>query len=186
MGLKDILHQAEDKMKKSLEVTMREFASIRTGRASASLLDTVKVEYYGTPTPLKQLAAISAPEARLLIIQPWDPTALAAIEKAILKSELGITPTNDGKLIRLSVPSLTKERRAELAKVVHKLAEEGRVAMRAVRRDCNEHIKREEKETKITEDESFKGQDQIQKLTDRFIKQMDDLVKQKESEIMEV
>ncbi|MDD5746343.1 MAG: ribosome recycling factor [Candidatus Omnitrophica bacterium] len=186
MSVNDILHQSEEKMKRSLEVLLREFSTVRTGRASAALVESVRVDYYGTPTPLKQLAGISTPEARLIVIQPWDPSSIAAIEKSILKSELGITPTNDGKVLRLNIPPLTKERRAELVKVVHKLAEEGRIAIRSIRRDANEHIKVEEKDHKVTEDESFKSQDECQKMTDRYIKQIDDLLKHKELEIMEV
>jgi ribosome recycling factor len=148
MSVNDILHQSEEKMKRSLEVLLREFSTVRTGRASAALVESVRVDYYGTPTPLKQLAGISTPEARLIVIQPWDPSSIAAIEKSILKSELGITPTNDGKVLRLNIPPLTKERRAELVKVVHKLAEEGRIAIRSIRRDANEHIKVEEKDHK--------------------------------------
>ncbi|MCM8814190.1 MAG: ribosome recycling factor [Candidatus Omnitrophica bacterium] len=186
MGVKDILAQSEEKMKKTIEATIREFGMIRTGRASPALLDGIKVDYYGTMTPVKQLAAVSAPEARMIVIQPWDPSVLAALEKAILKSELGITPQNDGKIIRLSIPPLNKERRAELVKVVNKQTEEGRVAIRSIRREANEQFKQEQKATKITEDESFKGQETVQKLTDKYIKQLDDLLKQKETEIMEV
>ncbi|MBU4305626.1 MAG: ribosome recycling factor [Candidatus Omnitrophica bacterium] len=186
MNVKDIIHQTEDKMKKSVEVTMRDFSTVRTGRASSALVEGIRVDYYGTPTPLKQLAGISTPEARLIVIQPWDPSCIGAIEKAILKSELGITPSNDGKVLRLSVPALTKERRGELVKLVNKLSEEGRVAVRAVRRESNEQLKESEKKHVITEDENFKGQDDIQKLTDKYIKQIDDLLKQKENEIMEV
>ena len=181
-----ILHQTEEKMKKSIEVTTREFNTIRTGRASASLVEGIKVDYYGNPTPLKQLAGISTPEARLIVIQPWDISALQEIEKAILKSELGITPSNDGKLLRLNIPSLTKERRADLVKMIHKLTEEGRVTIRSLRRDANEQLKAAEKSDKITEDENFKAQDNTQKLTDKYIKQLDDLLKNKEKEIMEV
>jgi ribosome recycling factor len=186
MSVKDILHQAEEKMKKSIEVAMREFSIVRTGRASAALVENVRVDYYGTPTPLKQLAGISTPEARLVVIQPWDPSSIGDIEKAIQKSELGISPSNDGKVLRLNIPPLTKERRAELVKLVHKLAEEARIAIRSVRREANEHIKVEEKDHKVTEDESFQGQDESQKLTDHYIKQIDDLLKHKETEIMDV
>jgi len=186
MAVKEILHQAEDKMKKSVEVTMHEFSSVRTGRANPGLVEGLKIDYYGTPTPLKQLAGISTPEARLIVIQPWDPSSLGDIEKAILKSELGISPSNDGKVIRLNIPPLTKERRADLVKLVHKLTEEGRIAIRAIRRDANDHIKQTEKEHKVTEDECFKAQEDIQKLTDKYIKQLEDISKNKEAEIMEV
>ncbi|MCP4649116.1 MAG: ribosome recycling factor [PVC group bacterium] len=186
MSAKEILTKSEDKMGKSVEVSTREFSTIRTGRASAALVEGIRVDYYGTPTPLKQLAGVSTPEARLIVIQPWDPSCIGDIEKAILKSELGITPSNDGKVIRLSVPPLTKERRAELVKVVHKLTEEGRISIRGVRREANEQIKQEEKKSSITEDESFKAQEDVQKLTDKYIKQLEDFSKKKESEIMEV
>jgi len=184
MNIKDILSQAEEKMKKSIDVIIREFSTIRTGRAHTSLVDNIRVDYYGTPTSLKQLASISTADARLIVIQPWDVSVIGDIEKAIFKSELGITPSNDGKVIRLGIPMLTKERRAELIKVVHKLTEDGRIAIRSIRRDANEHIKQFEKEHKVTEDESFKAQDNIQKLTDKYIKQLDELLKNKEAEIM--
>ncbi|MFH2145440.1 MAG: ribosome recycling factor [Candidatus Omnitrophota bacterium] len=186
MDVKQTLHQSEDKMKKTMDVTINDFNSVRTGRASVTLVEGIKVDYYGTPTPLKQLAGISTPEARLLVIQPWDPSSLADIEKAILKSEIGITPSNDGKVIRLNVPTLTKERRAELVKLTHKMAEEGRVAVRAIRRDANEHIKQMEKEHKITEDQCFSGQEDIQKLTDKYIKEIEELLSKKEKEIMDI
>ena len=184
--IKDILQQAESKMKKSIEVTAREFNSIRTGRASSALVDGLKVEYYGTLTPLKQLAGVSTPEARTIVIQPWDINSLGAIEKAILKSDLGITPNNDGKIIRLNIPPLTKERRVDLIKQVHKMTEEGRIAIRANRRDANDLIKQAEKKSDITEDDSRKGLYELQKLTDKYIKELDDLLKNKEKEIMEV
>ena len=186
MALKEIIAQAEDKMKKSVDVCVRDFSTVRTGRASSALVEGLRVDYYGTSTPLKQLAGISTPEARLIVIQPWDISSVGEIEKAIQKSELGIPPSNDGKVIRLSVPPLTKERRAELVKVVHRLTEEGRVAIRAVRREANESIKQGEKNNSITEDECFKAQDDIQKLTDKFIKDLEGLSKKKESDIMEV
>lgn len=186
MESKEIIHQSEEKMKKTVEVTMREFNIIRTGRANSALVEGIKVDYYGTPTPLKQLANISVPEAKLIVIQPWDSSCLADIEKAIMKSELGITPTNDGKVVRLGIPSLTKERRTDLVKLIHKLAEEGRVAIRSLRRDANEHLKQEEKNHALTEDEKFKTLDIIQKSTDKHIQQIDDLIKHKEAEIMEV
>lgn len=186
MTSKEIIHQAEDKMKKSVEVAMREFSTIRTGRAQSSLVENIKIDYYGTTMIIKQLANISTPDAKLIVIQPWDVSSIEAIEKALLKSELGITPTNDGKVIRLSIPPVTKERRIDLIKVIHKFAEESRIAIRSVRRDANEHIKQIEKEHKIAEDESFKAQEDIQKLTDKYIKQIDDLSKNKEAELMEV
>ncbi|MFH2138317.1 MAG: ribosome recycling factor [Candidatus Omnitrophota bacterium] len=186
MSVKEVISQSEDKMKKSVEVASREFSTVRTGRASSTLVEGIRVDYYGTPTPIKQLAGISTPEARLIVIQPWDPSCIGEIEKAILKSELGITPSNDGKVIRLSVPPLTKERRGELVKVVHKLTEEGRIAIRAVRRDANEQIKVVEKSSSITEDESFKAHEDIQRLTDKYIKDLEEVSRKKETEIMEV
>ncbi|MFH1459343.1 MAG: ribosome recycling factor [Candidatus Omnitrophota bacterium] len=186
MGVKEIIRQTEDKMKKSVDVIVNDFSAIRTGRANSGLVEGIRVDYYGTPTPLKQLAGISIPEARLIVIQPWDPSCIGAIEKAILKSELGITPSNDGKVIRLSVPPLTKERRAELVKVVYKLTEEGRISIRAIRREANESLKKQEKDKNITEDDSFKGHEDIQKLTDKYIKQLEDLSQKKEADIMEV
>jgi ribosome recycling factor len=186
MSVKEIVHQSEDKMRKTIEVAVRDFSTVRTGRASAALVESIRVDYYGTSTPLKQLAGISTPEARLIVIQPWDLSCLAAVEKAIQKSELGITPSNDGKMIRLNVPPLTQERRADLVKVVHKLTEESRVAIRAIRRDANEAIKLAQKDSKITEDESFKALDDIQKLTDKCIKELDAISKKKETDIMEV
>ncbi|MFH1406449.1 MAG: ribosome recycling factor [Candidatus Omnitrophota bacterium] len=181
-----LVHDAEDKMKKALEVTSKEFATIRTGRASPALVENIKVEYYGNPTPLRQLATISIPDPRLIVIQPWDVSSLQEVEKAILKSELGITPSNDGKLIRLSLPSLTHERREELAKLVKKIAEDGRVSVRTIRRDANEHIKKLEKDKSITEDGSFSSQEQVQKLTDKYISRIDEALKGKEKEILEV
>ena len=186
MAVKEIISQAEDKMKKSVDVCVRDFSTVRTGRANPALVEGLRVDYYGTSTPLKQIAGISTPEARLIVIQPWDISSLGEIEKAIQKSELGIPPSNDGKVIRLSVPPLTKERRLELVKVVQKLTEEGRVAIRAVRREANESIKQAEKKNSITEDECFKAQDDIQKITDKCIKDLEALSKKKESDIMEV
>jgi ribosome recycling factor len=186
MSVKDIVHQSEDKMKKTIDVAMRDFSTVRTGRASAALVEGIRVDYYGTSTPLKQLAGIGTPEARLIVIQPWDISCLGAVEKAIQKSDIGITPSNDGKIIRLHVPPLTQERRAELVKVIHKMTEESRIAIRAIRRDANETIKLEEKDSKITEDESFKALDDIQKLTDKYIKELDAVSKKKENDIMEV
>ena len=186
MSVKEIVSLAEDKMKKTIEVAMRDFSTVRTGRASAALVEGIRVDYYGTMTPLKQLAGIATPEARLIVIQPWDISCLGAVEKAIQKSDLGITPSNDGKIIRLNVPPLTQERRIELVKVIHKLTEENRIAIRAIRRDANESVKHEQKDSLITEDESFKALDDIQKLTDKYIKDLEVLSKKKENDIMEV
>lgn len=178
-----ILKESEEKMKKALEIVMHEFATLRTGRASTSLIEGVKVDYYGTLTSLKQMAALSAPEPRLLLIQPWDPSALPLIEQAILKSELGLVPTNDGKVIRIGIPSLTEERRRELDKLIKKMAEEGRIAIRAVRRDANEHLKKLQADKAITEDDAHQNQNDIQKLTDKTIASIDSLLKTKEQEI---
>ena len=183
MTLKEVIHDTETKMKKTVESTQREFSTIRTGRASASLVEGIKVDYYGAPTPLKQLAAITVPDARFIAIQPWDKTALAEIERAILKSDIGITPVNDGKAIRLSIPSLTDERRAELDKILKKIAEDGRVSIRTGRHVAVEHSKKLEKDKVITEDDRFKAQEDIQKLTDKYIKEIDNLLAAKEKEI---
>jgi len=185
MTTKEILHSTEEKMKKAFESVTREFSEIRTGRASPSLVEGLHVDYYETPTLLKQLASISAPDAHLIVIQPWDITAVAEIEKAILKSNLGITPSNDGKLIRLSVPPLSKERRQELAKVVHKMSEEGRVSLRTIRRDAKEALEKLEKDKAIAEDDKFRGIDELQKLVDKYIAKIDELLKNKEKEILE-
>jgi len=183
MTVKEIIHDTETKMKKTVESTQREFSAIRTGRASTALLDNVKVDYYGATTPLRQLAAVSTPDARLIVIQPWDKNAMAEIEKAILKSDIGITPTNDGKVIRLSMPSLTQERRSELDKVLKKIAEDGRVSIRTGRHSAIEHVKKLEKDKTATEDERFKAQEDIQKLTDKYIKEIDTNLAAKEKEI---
>lgn len=186
MTVKDILANHEDKMKKALEVLRKEYGSLRAGRATPALLDKITVDYYGTPTPLNQVGNISVPEPRQLIIQPWERTLLGAIEKAILKSDLGLTPNNDGSVIRLNIPQLTQQRRSELVKVVHKKAEDDRVAIRNLRRDANEAVKKLEKDKVISEDEVKKAQDDIQKLTDKYIKEIDHVMAAKEKEIMEV
>ncbi|MFZ5591048.1 MAG: ribosome recycling factor [Bacillota bacterium] len=183
---KELIAEAEANMKKTVEVVKKEFASLRAGRATPALLDKITVNYYGTPTPLNQLANISVPEARLLVIQPWDKSALPEIEKAILKSDLGITPTSDGTVVRLQIPQLTKERRAELVKVIKKKAEEGRVAIRNVRRDANDALKAKEKKGEISEDELKRSQDEVQKITDKYIKEIDTLLQNKEQEIMSI
>lgn len=184
--IQDILKEAQDHMQKAIEVLKKEFATMRVGRATPALLEKVVVDYYGTQMPVNQLATISAPEPRLLVIQPWDKGALGAIEKAILKSDLGITPTNDGSVIRLAIPPLTQERRQELVKVARKKAEEARVAIRNIRRDANDQIKDLEKEKVISEDEGKRGQEEVQKLTDKFIKTVDELLKAKEDEILSI
>jgi ribosome recycling factor len=185
MTTKEILHNTEEKMKKSFESVTREFGEIRTGRASPTLVEGLHVDYYGTPTLLKQMASISTADAHLLVIQPWDMTAIPEIEKAIMKSNLGITPSNDGKVIRLAVPSLSKERRQELAKVVHKMCEEGRVSLRTIRRDSKELLEKLEKDKVISEDDKFRGIDELQKLVDKYIAKIDELLKNKEKEILE-
>ncbi|MEW6697906.1 MAG: ribosome recycling factor [Bacillota bacterium] len=183
--VKEIISSAEQNMKKTVDVVRKEFASLRAGRATPALLDKVTVSYYGTPTPLSQLANISVPEARMLVIQPWDKSAMPEIERSILKSDLGITPTSDGTVIRLVIPQLTQERRTELVKVVKKKAEEGRVAVRNIRRDVNDTLKAKQKEG-VPEDEVKRGQDELQKITDKIIKDIDEMVKSKEQEILQV
>ncbi len=185
MTVREILHGSEDKMKKVIDFVVREFSEIRTGRASPHLVEGLHVDYYGTPTLIKQLASISVPDAHMIVIQPWDPAAIAEIEKAIQKSKLGITPMNDGKVVRLSVPPLSKERRQDLVKLVHKIIEEGRVSLRTVRRDSKELLEKAEKDKTISEDDKFKGVDELQKLVDRYIARVDELLKNKEKEIVE-
>lgn len=184
--IKEIEKNAQDKMEKTLNVLKHELQSLKAGRANPSMLDRITVEYYGSETPLIQLAAISAPEPRIICIQPWDAKSLSLIEKAILKSDLGINPSNDGKIIRLVVPQLTEERRKELVKTVKKLGEEAKVAIRNTRRDANEHLKKLKKESQITEDELKKSEEDTQKTTDKYIKEIDKLVELKDKEIMEV
>jgi ribosome recycling factor len=185
MTVREILNNTEEKMKKALESVTREFSAIRTGRASPSLVEGLYINYYGTPTLLKQLASISVPDAHLIVIQPWDITAIGEIEKAIMKSNLGITPSNDGKLIRLSIPPLSKERRLELAKVVNKMSEEGRVSLRTIRREAKEALEKLEKDKTIAEDDKFRGIDDLQKLIDKYIAKIDEILKNKDKEIME-
>ncbi len=175
-----------EKMDASLEVLKKEFASMRTGRASLALLDGITVEYYGRPTPLNQVATLGVPESRTITIQPWDTKLIPEIEKAILKSELGLTPINDGKIIRITIPPLTEERRKELVKVARKRAEESRVALRNIRRDILDDIKKFQKEKNLSEDEAKKWQEEVQKITDSYIKKVDEVLSHKEKEIMEV
>ena len=177
--------ETKDRMNKSVETLTGELKRIRTGRASASLLDGIRVDYYGTPTPVAQMASVSVPESRLIVIQPWDITAIKEIEKAIMKSDLGVTPSSDGKLIRISMPPLSEERRKQLAKTLHKTCEEYKVAIRNIRRDTNEIIKDLKKDGDLAEDDAFKAQDEIQKMTDDFIKKVDEIFKEKEKEILE-
>ncbi|MBS4217720.1 ribosome recycling factor [Bacillus sp. FJAT-49711] len=183
---KQVLSETQSKMEKAIQVYTRELASIRAGRASASLLDKLTIDYYGAPTPVNQMASISVPEARLLVIQPYDKSILGDIEKAILKSDLGLMPSNDGSLIRLSIPQLTEERRKELVKVVRKEGEDAKIAIRNIRRDGNDDLKKLEKSGDITEDDLRGYSDDIQKLTDNHIKKIDDITKEKEQEILAV
>jgi ribosome recycling factor len=186
MTVKEIYSGHEDKMKKALEVLRKEYGSLRAGRATPSLLEKVMVDYYGSPTPVNQVANVSVPEPRMIVIQPWEKTMLNAIDKAIQKSDLGLMPNNDGVVIRLTIPQLTQERRSEIVKVIHKKAEECRIAVRNLRRDANETIKKVEKEKTVSEDEAKKAQDDVQKLTDKYIKEVDQIMAIKEKEIMEV
>ncbi len=183
---KQVISNAKSKMEKAISSYTRELATIRAGRANAALLDKVFVDYYGASTPINQLAGVSVPEARLLVIQPYDKTILGEIEKAILKSDLGLNPTNDGSVIRIAIPALTEERRKELVKVVKKEAEEAKIAIRNIRRDGNEDLKKLEKNGEITEDDLRGYSDDIQKITDQHISKIDDITKDKEKEILEV
>ena len=176
----------ETRMQAAVDVLAREFASVRTGRANAALLDGVRVEAYGNMTPLNQVASVSVPDPRTILIQPWDATQMKEIEKGIVKSDLGLSPSNDGKVIRLTMPTLTEERRKQLAKSVGKFAEDARVAIRNVRREANDKMKALAKEKKISEDEERRGHDQIQKATDRFTARIDELTKKKEQEVLTV
>jgi len=186
MEIKDIASDARKRMDSAVEDSRKKLASVRTGRASVSLLDNVTVEYYGTEMPLNQVATIHAPEPTLLTVQPFDPTLLAVIEKAIRASELGLNPANDGKLIRVPIPPLTEERRRQMVKVVHEIAEEHRTAIRNVRRDANDHIKKLLKDKTVSEDAEREGLDQIQKLTDQHITRINELSEHKEKEVMTV
>jgi ribosome recycling factor len=182
----ELKRKTNDRMNRTIEVLKRDFAAIRTGRASLALLDGITVSYYDIPTPLQQLASLSIPESRQIAIQPWDPKIIGDIEKSILKSDLGLTPMNDGKIIRINIPSLTEERRKQLVKTVRKKAEEAKVAIRNIRRDTNEELKKSEKEKHLSEDIVKKLFEEIQKITDSFIAKVDDVLASKEKEIMEV
>lgn len=186
MDIQELLKQEEARMDKTIESLKQEFASIRTGRASTSLLDKVMVDYYGSQSPVNQVANVTAPEPRLILVKPWDRSMIGPIEKAVLQSDLGLNPSNDGETIRLAIPQLTEERRKELVKVVSKRAEEAKVAIRNIRRDANDALKKEEKAKTITEDTVKDGQEQIQKLTDKKIKAIDDLRDKKEKDVLEV
>ncbi len=185
MTTKEVLHSTEEKMKKTLESVKREFSEIRTGRASPHLVEGLHIDYYGTSTLLKQIASISVPDVHLITIQPWDVSAIVEIEKAIMKSNLGITPSNDGKVVRLSLPQLSKERRQELVKLLHKMSEEGRISLRTIRRDAKEHLEKLLKDKTISEDNKFRGVDELQKIVDKNIAKIDELREEKEKEILE-
>jgi len=181
----DIYQETKESMSKSIEALERELNRVRTGRASLSILDGIKVDYYGTLTPLNQMATLAVPESRLITIQPWDVSVIKDIEKALLKSDLGLTPANDGKILRISIPPLTEERRKELVKLVHKMCEEHKVSVRNVRRDSNELLKSLKKDGDISEDQAFKAQDEVQKITDEHVKLIDECYTNKEKEILE-
>lgn len=184
--IKEILSTAQTKMQKTIEVLRVDLVSVRAGRASVSLLDKVMVEYYGTPTPVNQVASVTVPEPRMIVIQPWEKNLLKDIERAIMKSDLGLNPNSDGSVIRLNLPQLTEERRKELVKTVHKKAEDARVSIRNLRREANDSVKKAEKAKEITEDEAKKANDDIQKMTDKFIKEVDTVMEHKEKEVMEI
>ena len=183
---KEVISSTKDKMDKAIEHIRREFSTLRTGRASASLVEGLTVDYYGSAVPLNQIANISVPEARLLMLTPYDKGALGAIEKAVLKSDLGLTPNNDGRVIRIPIPELTEERRKNLVKVVRRLAEDTRVSIRNIRRESNDQLKKSEKASEISEDESHRTMDEVQTVTDEYISKIDEILKAKEDEIMEV
>ena len=183
--IESTLQETKERMGKTIDDLENELKRVRTGRASLALLDGIRVDYYGTQTALNQMASLSVPESRLIVIQPWDVSAIKEIEKAILKSDLGLTPSSDGKLIRISIPPLTEDRRKELVKVVSKMCEEHKVAVRNIRRDSNELLKGFKKDGDISEDDAFKGQDSVQKITDDFVSRIDLIYKEKEKEILE-
>lgn len=185
MTTKEILHNTEEKMKKTVESVSREFSEVRTGRAHPGLVEGLHVDYYGTPTLLKQLASIGVPDAHLITIQPWDQTAIIEIEKAILKSSLGVNPSNDGKIIRLSIPPLSQDRRQELVKLVHKMTEEGRVSLRTIRRDAKEALEKLEKDKIVSEDNRDRAIDELQKIVDKYTVKVEELLKTKEKEVLE-
>ncbi len=181
-----IIKEASERMEKTVEYITRDFATMRAGRANPAMLDKIMVDYYGSPTPINQLANIGVPEPRLLVIQPWDKTAIPEIEKAIMRSDLGVNPSNDGNVIRIPIPTLTEERRKDLVRVVRKRAEESKIAVRNIRREANENLKGLEKQGQISEDENKKRLDEVQKVTDKYIKEIEKLADGKEKEIMEV
>ena len=182
----EVLAEVEQRMSASQDAIRRELASIRTGRASLAILDGVKVEYYGTETPLNQVATMSVPEPALIVVQPWDPSSIEAIEKAVLRADLGLNPSNDGKIVRIPIPPLTEERRMQLAKRVGQIGEEGKTSIRQARKEGNDRLKVLEKEKKMSQDDEHRGMDAVQKLTDRFISEIEEILKKKEQEIMEI
>jgi ribosome recycling factor len=186
MNVKEIVKETETKMKKSIESAKREFSEVRTGRAHPGLIEGMHVDYFGTMTPFKQLASISTPDPRTIMIQPWDPTVIPGIEKAIQTSNLGVTPSNDGKTIRLSIPQLSEERRHELAKFVKEMAEKSRISLRTIRRDANDKLKKMQSDKTISEDEHSRSHEEVQKLTDIYIKEIDALLDQKSKSLIDV
>ncbi|HUI29313.1 MAG TPA: ribosome recycling factor [Candidatus Acidoferrales bacterium] len=184
--LEKIIHETDEKMKKAVEFTRQELSKLRSGKATAALLDDVKIEYYGKKLPIAQVGSVSTPDPHLITVQPWDKSIVHEIEKAILAANVGLTPSNDGTVIRLPVPPLTEERRKELVKVARKFVEDGRVSIRSIRRDSNEHLKKAEKDEHVSEDERKRGETEVQKLTDKSIKHLDEILNIKEKEIMEV
>lgn len=186
MALKDLVHETETKMKKSIEAARREFGEVRTGRAHPGLIEGLHVDYFGTPTLVKQIASISVPDPRTVLIQPWDVSVIPELEKAISNSNLGATPSNDGKVVRLNIPPLSEERRQELKKVVKEMAEKTRVSLRTIRRDANDRIKKLEGEKTVSEDDAFKSHEEIQKLTDKYIKEVDVLLEEKSKALLEL
>jgi ribosome recycling factor len=183
--IESMYQETRESMKKSIDALENDLKKVRTGRASLSILDDIRVDYYGTLTPLNQMASLSTPESRLIMIQPWDVSVIKDVEKAILKSDLGLMPSNDGKVIRISIPPLTEERRKQLVKVIYKKSEEHKISVRNIRRDTNDLLKSLKKDGEISEDDAFKAQDQVQKITDEHIKLIDDVCKNKEKEILE-
>lgn len=178
--------EAKSHMEKAVEAMRREFSAVRTGKASPALLDTVRVDAYGSKMPIQQVASVNAPEPRMLVVQPWDKSLLKAIEKAIQEAELGLNPSNDGNIIRVPIPALTEERRRDMVKMLHKIAEEGRVAVRHARQEANKELKRKQQAHEISEDDARRQMDEVQKLTDSYINRIDELLKAKEQEVMEV
>lgn len=181
-----VIKDAKTRMKKAIENLEKEFSKLRTGRASTSLVEDLQVDYYGTPTPLNQIASISIPDSRTIAIQPWDKNAFSDVEKAIMKSDLGLTPVNDGKLIRINIPALTEERRKDLVKMAKKMTEDSKIAIRNIRRDANDALKDMKNDKKLTEDELHRGEGEVQKLTDEYVKKSDEVLADKEKEIMEI